>query len=571
MILNSQSFSLPFQISRRVETALQEWQVKDGVARLWAGDASLWTGADEGQWLGWLTIVDEQLRAVDRFAGLSRDVRAAAFTHALMIGMGGSSLCPEVLKSIFGPVAGWPDLSVLDSTDPAQVRSALDGIDIERTLFIVASKSGTTLESRLLMDFFFEKSTAHVGRAAAGRHWIAITDPGSELEATAIDRVFRAVFAGRPSIGGRFSALSDFGMIPAACMGLDTAELLRRTADMVRASGPETAAPRNRAIVLGIALGVAAETGRDKLTLVTSPLLKSFGGWLEQLIAESTGKAGQGVIPVDGEELGAPDWYGDDRFFVYFRLSSAPDSNQDDRVTALEEAGHPVVRIEVEDVYDIGQEFFRWELATAAAGALLGLNPFDQPDVEASKIAARTLTERYRLDGSPPQESPLYETANIKVFAEPRAVFQPIEGDLAHYLRIHLNRIEARDYFALQAYLEMNSSCSNRLEEIRRSVGACKRVATSVGFGPRFLHSTGQAHKGGPNTGVFLQITGDDARDLEVPGLGCTFGVVKAAQAAGDYSVLAERGRRILRVHLGPDIDEGLDMLRDAVRKALTD
>ena len=571
MILNSQSFSLPFQISRRVETALQEWQVKDGVARLWAGDASLWTGADEGQWLGWLTIVDEQLRAVDRFAGLSRDVRAAAFTHALMIGMGGSSLCPEVLKSIFGPVAGWPDLSVLDSTDPAQVRTALDGIDIERTLFIVASKSGTTLESRLLMDFFFEKSTAHVGRAAAGRHWIAITDPGSELEATAIDRGFRAVFAGRPSIGGRFSALSDFGMIPAACMGLDTSELLRRTADMVRASGPETAAPRNRAIVLGIALGVAAETGRDKLTLVTSPLLKSFGGWLEQLIAESTGKAGQGVIPVDGEELGAPDWYGDDRFFVYFRLSSAPDSNQDDRVTALEEAGHPVVRIEVEDVYDIGQEFFRWELATAAAGALIGLNPFDQPDVEASKIAARTLTERYRLDGSPPQESPLYETANIKVFAEPRAVFQPIEGDLAHYLRIHLNRIEARDYFALQAYLEMNSSCSNRLEEIRRSVGACKRVATSVGFGPRFLHSTGQAHKGGPNTGVFLQITGDDARDLEVPGLGCTFGVVKAAQAAGDYSVLAERGRRILRVHLGPDIDEGLDMLRDAVRKALTD
>ncbi len=571
MILNSQSFSLPFQISRRVETALQEWQVKDGVARLWAGDASLWTGADEGQWLGWLTIVDEQLRAVDRFAGLSRDVRAAAFTHALMIGMGGSSLCPEVLKSIFGPVAGWPDLSVLDSTDPAQVRTALDGIDIERTLFIVASKSGTTLESRLLMDFFFEKSTAHVGRAAAGRHWIAITDPGSELEATAIDRGFRAVFAGRPSIGGRFSALSDFGMIPAACMGLDTAELLRRTADMVRASGPETAAPRNRAIVLGIALGVAAETGRDKLTLVTSPLLKSFGGWLEQLIAESTGKAGQGVIPVDGEELGAPDWYGDDRFFIYFRLSSAPDSNQDDRVTALEEAGHPVVRIEVEDVYDIGQEFFRWELATAAAGALLGLNPFDQPDVEASKIAARTLTERYRLDGSPPQESPLYETANIKVFAEPRAVFQPIEGDLAHYLRIHLNQIEARDYFALQAYLEMNSSCSNRLEEIRRSVGACKRVATSVGFGPRFLHSTGQAHKGGPNTGVFLQITGDDARDLEVPGLGCTFGVVKAAQAAGDYSVLAERGRRILRVHLGPDIDEGLDMLRDAVRKALTD
>ncbi len=571
MILNSQSFSLPFQISRRVETALQEWQVKDGVARLWAGDASLWTGGDEGQWLGWLTIVDEQLRAVDRFAGLSRDVRTAGFTHALMIGMGGSSLCPEVLKSIFGPVAGWPDLSVLDSTDPAQVRTALDGIDIERTIFIVASKSGTTLESRLLMDFFFEKSTAHVGMAAAGRHWIAITDPGSELEATAIDRDFRAVFAGRPSIGGRFSALSDFGMIPAACMGMDTAELLRRTAAMVRASGPETAAPRNRAIVLGIALGVAAEAGRDKLTLVTSPLLQSFGAWLEQLIAESTGKTGQGVIPVHGEELGAPDWYGDDRFFVYFRLSSAPDSDQDDRVAALEEAGYPVVRIEVGDVYDIGQEFFRWELATAAAGSFLGLNPFDQPDVEASKIAARTLTERYRVDGSPPQESPLYETANIKVFAEPRAVFQSGEDDLVHYLRTHLNRIEARDYFALQAYLEMNSACRNRLEEIRRSVGACKRVATSVGFGPRFLHSTGQAHKGGPNTGVFLQITGDDAQDLEVPGLGCTFGVVKAAQAAGDYSVLVERGRRILRVHLGPDIDQGLDMLRDAVREALAD
>jgi transaldolase/glucose-6-phosphate isomerase len=569
MTLNPQSFSLPFEFSRRVESTLNQWQVEDRVRRLWNGDTSLWTGTDEDRWLGWLGIVEEQQGRLDQLSELSAEVRTAGFTDALLLGMGGSSLCPEVLRSIFGPSAGSPDLSVLDSTDPAQIQAALDRVDLEKTLFVVSSKSGTTLESHSLMEFFFERSSEQVGSSRAGRQWIAITDPGSELESIASDRGFRAVFSGRPEIGGRFSALSDFGMVPAAIMGIDVGRLLEPAASMVRASAADVDAPRNPAIVLGVVLGVAAESNRDKITIVPSPSLASLGPWLEQLLAESTGKGGKALIPVVGEEVGPPESYLDDRVFVYLGLGSDPEP--DKAIADIEEAGQPVVRIEIGDVYDLGQEFFRWELAVASAGSFLGLNPFDQPDVDASKAAARSLTAEYERSGKLPQEQPLCETPDIKLFGDPDYTWSPagLKTGLVEYLRTHLDRIQKHDYFAVLAYVQGNAGLTECLEDIRRTVGTRKRVATTLGFGPRFLHSTGQAHKGGGDNGVFLQVTCDDARDLGIPGHRYSFGTLKAAQAAGDYSVLAGRGRRIVRTHLGPDVAGGLCVLRDSILQAL--
>lgn len=571
---NPQSFSVPFQISSRVEATLNQWQAEDWVSRFWQGDASLWTARGEDRWLGWLRIVGEQRRRLDRFSDLSRQLRAEGFTHAVLLGMGGSSLCPEVLGSTFGGVSDSPVLSVLDSTVPSQVRAVLERIDHRTTLFIVSSKSGTTLESRILMEFFLERLRGQVPVSDLGRHWIAITDPGSELEATATGQGFRAVYHGRPDIGGRFSALSDFGMVPAAVMGLDVGLLLERAARMVEASGSAVAAPRNPGVVLGVVLGACAAAGRDKVTIVASPEIAGLGAWLEQLLAESTGKNGKGLIPVDGEALAGPESYGNDRVFVYLRLSSVRAEGLDSAVARLEEAGHAMIRIDFGDRYDLGQEFFRWEVATASAGAFMRLNPFDQPDVEASKVAARKLTARYEAEGALPVDPPIYENAGIRLFASPIGARPDGAGPgsiLADHLREFLSRIEPGDYFAVLAYMEMKPEFTRRLEEIRHAVGVHKRVATSVGFGPRFLHSTGQVHKGGPNTGVFLQITTDDIDDLEVPGRSYTFGVVKAAQASGDFSVLAARGRRLMQVHLGRDVSANLGVLSAAVLEALQD
>lgn len=554
-----------------MEATLHQWQVERRVARLWAGDASLWTGRDEARWLGWLRILDEPAVPPVSYSRLTDEVRAAGFRQALLLGMGGSSLCPEVLRSTFGRVPGSPDLSVLDSTDPAQVGSARDRIDPARTLFIVSSKSGTTLESRTLMEFFYRLTSERVGASDAGRHWIAITDPGTDLASKAAERGFRATFAGRPDIGGRFSALSGFGMVPAAIMGIDVEALLARAGTMARAAAADVDAPRNPAFALGVVLGAAAAAGRDKVTLVTSPPLAAMGAWLEQLLAESTGKDGRGLIPVDGEPLYPPELYGTDRLFVYTRSAWDPVDEQDRSVTALEEAGHPVIRVDVGDAYDIGQEFFRWEVAVAAAGSFMGLDPFDQPDVDASKAATRALMTGHETSGALPGDPPLYRTPGVDLFGDAGGPWDDMGpgAGLTDYLRAHLERIDPGDYFAVLAYLDMRPEIRDGLQDIRRWVGRRKKVATTVGFGPRFLHSTGQLHKGGPNTGVFLHITCDDAGDVPVPGRRYSFGVIKAAQAAGDCAVLAERKRRFLRVHLGPDMATGLEHLRDAIRQAL--
>ena len=572
MILQTET--LPDSLASAVRATLADWQASGKVGKLWARDSSLWTGADEGDWLGWLGIVEDQLTHAERLTNLGEEVRAAGLRDAVVLGMGGSSLCPEVLAITFGAQPGSPRLHVLDSTDPAQIKTLGGKVDPAGALFIVSSKSGSTLEPNIFKQYFFERVKEAVGANQAGNHFIAVTDPGSKLQKVAEDDGFRHIFHGAPSIGGRYSALSDFGMVPAAVMGIDVARFLERAHKMALACSPRQPAEDNPGVVLGSILGSAAKQGRDKVTIVASPGVWDLGAWLEQLLAESTGKQGKGLIPVDREPLGSPETYGNDRLFVYVRLESAPDSSQDRAVEALTAAGHPVVRIPVTDAYDLGGEFFRWEIATAVAGSLIGINPFDQPDVEASKIATRALTDEYEKTGSLPAETPLLDVDGLKLFAddENRSSLSSAAGtdsSLVGYLRAHLNRLGASDYLGLLAYVEMNETHEQTLQEIRQAVRDSKHVATCVGFGPRFLHSTGQAYKGGPNSGVFLQVTCDEAADLAVPGQKYTFGVVKAAQARGDFQVLAERNRRALRVHLGADVAAGLSALQSAIAQAI--
>ncbi len=565
--------SLPERLAGAVKAAIGDWQSGGRMRRLWNRDATLWTGDDEANWLGWLDIVDEQIGRQIELRNIAREFWSAGFKDALLLGMGGSSLCPEVLRMTFGKTAGYPDLHVLDSTDPAQVKAFEKKIDVAKTLFLVSSKSGSTLEPNIFKQYFFELTSKAVGADKAGSHFIAITDPGSKMQKVAEADRFRHIFFGRPSIGGRYSALSNFGMVPAAVIGVDIKKFLDRTQEMVRACGPSASVEENPGAVLGIILGTAAQAGRNKVTIVTSPDISDLGAWLEQLLAESTGKAGKGIIPVDREELGAPEVYGNDRVFAYVHTEHATDLGVEAKIAILENAGHPVVRISMADTYDLGAEFFRWEIATAVAGSIIGINAFNQPDVEASKIATRNLTSEYEKTGSLPAEKPVLEDSGIKVFTDEKNAADLArtarEKSLNGYLKAHLARIGAGDYFAVLGYIQMNAEHEKALQALRHAARDQKHIATCLGFGPRFLHSTGQAYKGGPNSGVFLQITCDDAMDLPVPQQKYTFGVVKAAQARGDFQVLAERGRRALRVHLGSDVGAGLATLSAAIQTAL--
>lgn len=573
--INRQTYTLPETLTKAVKAGVEDWRTHGKVRKLWARDASLWTGADEGQWLGWLDITDDQLAHIQRLKAIAEETKTAGFAHALLLGMGGSSLGPEVMKMTFGRIAGHPELHVLDSTDPAQVKTFETKVDLAKTVFIVSSKSGGTLEPNIFKQYFFERVKQTVGEKEAGNRFIAITDPGSKMQKVAESDGFRRIFFGLPSIGGRYSVLSDFGLVPAAVLGVDVPKFLDRTEEMVQACAASVPVEENPGVVLGLILGTAHNQGRNKLTLITSPAIGDLGAWLEQLIAESTGKSGKGIIPVDRELPGAPAVYGSDRLFVYIRLEAGPDPAQDAAVAALEHAGQPVVRIAVDELYDLGEEFFRWEIATAVAGAVIGIHTFDQPDVEASKVATRKLTSEYEQTGKLPPETPLFEEGGIKLYTDDKnaAALKEAVGtssSLAAYLKAHLNRVKPGDYVALLAYIEMNASHEQTLQTMRHAVRDQKRVATCLGFGPRFLHSTGQAYKGGPNSGVFLQITCDDASDLPVPGQKYTFGIVKAAQARGDFQVLAERGRRALRIHLGKDVRAGLQKLGAAITQALT-
>jgi transaldolase/glucose-6-phosphate isomerase len=556
-----------------VKKSLEDWRVNGKIRRLWAGDASLWSNQDEGNWLGWLHVVDGQRENAAHLDKVAEVAKTAGFKHVLLLGMGGSSLAPEVWKKTFGTVSGYPELLVLDSTVPSQVKAFDKKIDPKTTVFIVSSKSGGTIEPNVFKQYFMERTRQALGADKAGEHFIAITDPKTKMLDVAKKDHFRHIFFGLPSIGGRFSALSNFGMVPLAVMGGNYAKLLDDAEVMVQACASCVPPELNPGVVLGAIMGTLAKQGRDKITVLASPKIRSLGAWLEQLMAESTGKSGKGLVPIDNERVGPPTSYGEDRLFVYERLASAPDKDQDAAVEALEKTGQPVVRINLSDPIDLGQEMFRWEIATAVAGSILGINAFNQPDVEDAKVAARKLMATYTETGSLPKETPILSEGGVSLYADQRnadALATQARGkSVAGYLAAHLNRIRPGDYFAVNAYVEMTDAHDAELQGLRLAVRDAKRAATTLGYGPRFLHSTGQLHKGGPNTGVFLQITSDDAEDLPIPGEKFTFGVLKQAQAQGDFEVLGQRQRRVLRVHLGANVAAGLAQLRQLVQQAL--
>jgi len=565
-------YSLPANLELDFSAAVTDWE-KGKIERLWARDASLWTNQDESKWLGWLDIVERQQKDLEKFRALAQDIQSAGFQYALLLGMGGSSLCPEVLAETFGQQTGFPRLSIVDSTDPAQVRTAEQSVDLKKTVIIVSSKSGSTLEPNILKQYFMARMKDAVG-GEAGKRFIAVTDPGSHMEQVARADGFRNTFYGDPLIGGRYSALSNFGMIPAAVMGLDVEKLLAKAKIAVDFCH-STDVKKNPGVELGLILGVAANAGRDKITFFTSPPIYDMGAWFEQLIAESTGKQGKGITPVDLEEIGDPDVYGNDRVFAYVRLEGADNAHVDAAVEKLEKAGQPVVRLAMRDIYDTAEQFFTWEIATAVAGSIIGIDAFNQPDVEAAKIEARRLTDEYQKTGKLPEQTPIFDDGKVKLFADPKYaavlhggqdVGQP---DLAGYLRAHLAQLKSSDYFAVLGFIQSDREHQKTMQRLRHKVRDNKKVATCLGFGPRFLHSTGQDYKGGPNIGVFLQITTDHAKDLAIPDEKYTFGVVIDAQAAGDLNVLQQRGRRALRAHLGDNVEAGLVYLADAVEKAL--
>ncbi|MGD9590177.1 MAG: bifunctional transaldolase/phosoglucose isomerase [Pyrinomonadaceae bacterium] len=562
---NLMKHSLPEKLKQSYRAEVQRTIEEKRVSRIWEKDAAVWTGADEADWLGWLTIVDKELGDLEKYRSLREDLDSAGLTQALLMGMGGSSLCPEVLAITFGR----DDFHILDSTVPAQVITAESRLDLERTVFIVASKSGTTLEPNCFKQYFFDRLAKKIGKERAGRQFLAITDPGSSMQKAAEADGYRHIFFGKPDIGGRFSALSAFGLTAAAVMGLDVERLLKSADAMVKACRA-TNANENPGAILGTLLGICHREGRDKLTILTPPEFYDLGAWLEQLIAESTGKNGMAIIPVDREALDDPEVYGDDRVFVNFTLKgSEVDEDMLADLNDLAEAGHPMIDIELSDLYGIGQEFFRWEFATAVAGSIMGLNPFNQPDVEAAKTEARKITDAYEVSGELPKEEPFFNDGNISLFSRPNYAAElenaADERSLAGFLEAHLWNLAENDYFAILAFIEMDQEHEDVLQQIRSNVLVQYKVATCLGFGPRFLHSTGQAYKGGPDNGVFLQITADDPVDLPVPGQKYSFGIVESAQARGDFQVLLDRGRRALRAHISGDVKAGLERLLEVM------
>ncbi|WP_322517853.1 bifunctional transaldolase/phosoglucose isomerase [Rhodopseudomonas palustris] len=571
--IDTQEFALAPELAKAVKDHGEDWRNAGKIRRLWDRDKSVWTGTDEDKWLGWLNSAAAEKAKLADYTEFAKWVKARGFTDAVVLGMGGSSLGPEVLAKTFAQQPGFPKLHVLDSTDPAQVRTLEHSVTLGTTLFIVSSKSGGTTEPNVMKDYFFARVGETVGADKAGQHFVAVTDPGSSMEKVATEAKFARIFHGDPTIGGRYSVLSPFGMVPAAAAGVDLGRLLDVTLTMVRSCGPDVPPQENPGVQLGLAMGCAGLEGRDKVTITSSKAIADFGAWAEQLIAESTGKDGKGLIPIDGEPLAEPSIYGSDRLFIDLRTANESDAAHDAKLAALEQAGHPVVRIVLKSPDAIGQEFFRFELATAVAGSILGINPFNQPDVESAKIKTRELTAAFETSGALPPEKPALTTADADLYTDESnaAALRKAgaDGTLGSWIKAHLARTQGGDYVALLAYIERNAAHIDKLQSMRLAVRDARHLATCAEFGPRFLHSTGQAYKGGPDSGVFLQITSDDANDLAVPGQTASFGVIKAAQARGDFDVLTERGRRALRVHIKGDLGAGLKSLDQAIRDAL--
>lgn len=552
-----------------VEAALEELERERVVKRLWDREATLWKPDEAHQKvinnsLGWLTVVRMMSERTGELEAFAAEVRDAGFTHLMLLGMGGSSLCPEVLRRTFTGREGFPELLVLDTTDPDTISSFEQRIDLAHTLFIVSSKSGTTIEPLSFYKYFLHR-VGELKGASAGENFVAITDPGTLMERMATAAKFRRIFLNPSDIGGRYSALSYFGMVPAALMGLDVRELLRRALDAVEACSATVPANANEGARLGCVIGALAREGRDKLTLVTDQSISSLGLWIEQLIAESTGKEGKGIVPVAGETLGAARSYAADRVFVAIHTGEI-EKELGQKLSALEHAGHPVVYRRLADPYDLGAEFFVWEMAAAVAGYLLSINPFDQPNVQESKDNTNRLLEEFKKTGALPGQSALVSEGEWKIYGTAASSEKGSPATLSVAVTEFIGRAVSGDYIALLAYIQETDGHDELLEAIRTHLRDTLKVATTTGYGPRFLHSTGQLHKGGPDNGIFIQLTDDDRTDLPIPGEPYTFGVLKQAQSLGDFSSLEGHNRRALRFHLGHDTEAGLKKLLDIVR-----
>ncbi len=554
------------------------WQRLDEeqfAARLWRKDPTLWKTEPAHQAiirnaLGWLTVPEmmaEQVPALHEFA----DETKTRFADVVLLGMGGSSLCPEVFARTFYSAPGYPRLHVLDSTVPAELRALEKKIDIARTLFVVSSKSGATVETLSHCAYFLEQVKERKG-SLAGRSFVAITDRGTPLEKLAHEQGFRRTFINPHDIGGRYSALSYFGLVPGALIGMDVGALLDRAIRMQHSSAGCIRSEANAGVSLGAALGAVHKAGRDKLTFVVSPLIATFGLWLEQLVAESTGKESTGLIPICGEPVAPPERYGNDRVFAYLRLEGGADPVHDSAVDALERSGVPVIRISLADRIDLGDEFMRWEIATATAGAILGINAFDQPDVQESKDNTGRLLKNFEKSGRLPNPTPMAEHGILSLYG-PASIGRKGDNaaDFNALLRGFLQLAHAGDYFAIMAYTAKDPTIEREIAKMRTAVRDHLKLATTFGYGPRFLHSTGQLHKGGPNKGLFLQITQDHDEDPSIPGAPYGFATLNQAQYLGDYQSLQNHDRRLIRVHLHGDTDTAITVLRQSLVEALAE
>ncbi len=559
--------------SDALEHGLEVIQEQDILKRLWKHDHTVWKSKPDeiANRLGWLHVPAEMKEAVPAIKRFADEIRESGFQFVVLLGMGGSSLAPDVFQTTFGSAERYPDLFVLDSTDPGAILNLLEKIDIAKTIFIVSTKSGSTVETLSLFKFMYTKIANAVGVDQAGMHFVAVTDPGSNLEELAKKAHFRRIFLNNPDIGGRYSALSYFGLVPAALIGIDIDVLLDRALSVARASSEEVNVNEIPAAKLGVALGELAKAGRDKLTFIISQEIESFGDWVEQLLAESTGKEGKGILPVVGEKLTAPHTYGDDRVFIWLHLKG--DDSFAKAFESLIEAGHPVIEIVLGDVYDIGGQFFLWEMATAVAGQRLGINPFDQPNVESAKVKAREMMAAYQEQGQLPAETPLFIVDGIKVYSIGLGISFPTEEDpsLKEIFNGFLGAADPGAYFTVQAYLPDTDKTHKALSVLRHGLRDRTGFATTLGFGPRFLHSTGQMHKGDGGNGVFIQITSEKPVDLAIPDeagedeSSISFGVLIQAQALGDRRALQEEGRKVIRFHLEGDVQGGLQKLTDAL------
>jgi len=563
-----------FDFEHAVNQQIELLRDENFVRRAWEHDPTAWTPDENAALsiksrLGWLDVTTNMIEQVPSILELVESVRVEGFDRALLLGMGGSSLCPEVFRTTFGVRDGYLDLKVLDSTDPRAVRDCAREVDPARTLFIVSSKSGTTTEPNDFFRYFWAMVQAVKGKRA-GESFIAITDPGTPLADLAADRGFRRTFLNPPDIGGRYSALSYFGIVPAALMGIDIGVVLSRAQRMEQSCVPVVPIERNPGVRLGATLAALAKTGRDKVTFVCSPEIGSLGLWLEQLLAESTGKAGTGLIPVASEPLGAPDDYGSDRLFVYMRLTDRPDESQDRGLDALDAVREPQVRISLDDPLDLGQEFFRWEMATATAGSILKINPFDEPNVQESKDNTVSLLKNFELFRTLPQPKPNLHSHGVSLSSNRTVPISGIGDGLAEALHGYFAEVRPGDYVALMAYIAPTEEHLRIFQRMRFKIRNVLKVPTTLGFGPRFLHSTGQLHKGGPDSGVFIQVTGIDGPDLEIPGESYGFQTLIDAQALGDLRSLEQHGRRVIRLDLRDDVASGLATVEAAIAEALS-